>query len=96
MSDWLRTTLTELSAPDQAAIDAVDERAAQILRPAGALARLDDVASWMAGWQRTSTPAVTRPAALIFAADHGVAAASAVSAGHLRVLKYALRSVLAA
>jgi nicotinate-nucleotide--dimethylbenzimidazole phosphoribosyltransferase len=80
MSDWLRTTLTELSAPDQAAIDAVDERAAQILRPAGALARLDDVASWMAGWQRTSTPAVTRPAALIFAADHGVAAASAVSA----------------
>lgn len=80
MSDWLRATLTELRTPDQAAIDAVEDRAAQILRPAGALARLDDVASWMAGWQRTSTPAVTRPAALIFAADHGVAAASAVSA----------------
>jgi nicotinate-nucleotide--dimethylbenzimidazole phosphoribosyltransferase len=80
MSDWLRTTLAELRPPDQTAIDAIEDRAAQILRPAGALARLDDVASWMAGWQRTSTPAVTRPAALIFAADHGVAAATAVSA----------------
>ncbi len=80
MSDWLRATLTPLSAPDQAAIDAIEDRSAQILRPAGALARLDDVAAWMAGWQRTSTPAVSRPAALVFAADHGVAAASAVSA----------------
>lgn len=80
MSDWLRTTLADLRPPDQAAADAVDERAAQILRPAGALARLDDVASWMAGWQRTTAPAVVRPAALIFAADHGVAAAPAVSA----------------
>jgi nicotinate-nucleotide--dimethylbenzimidazole phosphoribosyltransferase len=80
MSDWLRTTLADLRPPDQAAIDAVEDRAAQILRPAGALARLDDVAAWMAGWQRTPTPAVTRPAALIFAADHGVAAAEAVSA----------------
>lgn len=80
MSDWLRATLADLRPPDQAAIDAIEDRAAQILRPAGALARLDDVAAWMAGWQRTSTPAVSRPAALIFAADHGVAAASAVSA----------------
>jgi nicotinate-nucleotide--dimethylbenzimidazole phosphoribosyltransferase len=37
------------------------------------LARLDTVAAWLAGWQRTARPAVTRPAALIFAADHGVA-----------------------
>jgi nicotinate-nucleotide--dimethylbenzimidazole phosphoribosyltransferase len=80
MSDWLRATLADLRPPDQAAADAVEERAAQVLRPTGALARLDDVASWMAGWQRTTTPAVVRPAALIFAADHGVAAASAVSA----------------
>jgi nicotinate-nucleotide--dimethylbenzimidazole phosphoribosyltransferase len=39
------------------------------------LARLDDVAAWVAAWQRTSNPAVRRPAALIFAADHGVSAA---------------------
>jgi nicotinate-nucleotide--dimethylbenzimidazole phosphoribosyltransferase len=53
----------------------VRDRAADILRPAGALARFDDVAAWVAEWQGTSTPAVRKPAALIFAADHGVTAA---------------------
>ena len=47
---------------------------AEILRPPGALARLDATAVWLAGWQRTATPAVTRPTALIFAGDHGVTA----------------------
>ncbi len=60
--------------PDEAAMAAVRQRAANVLRPAGALARLDELAAWLAGWQRTSRPGVKRPAALIFAADHGVAA----------------------
>jgi nicotinate-nucleotide--dimethylbenzimidazole phosphoribosyltransferase len=64
-----------MPARDEAAHDAVAARAADILRPSGALARLDEVACWAASWQRTSTPAVHRPAALIFAADHGVTAA---------------------
>ena len=54
---------------------AVRARAADILRPAGALARFDEVAEWVAQWQETPTPAVHHPAALIFAADHGVTAA---------------------
>lgn len=73
--NWLRDALAELAEPDLAAGDAVRDRAADILRPAGALARLDDLAAWMAEWQGTPTPAVRKPAALIFAADHGVAAA---------------------
>ena len=56
------------------------ERAAQILRPSGALAWLDELAEWIAGWHRTDRPRVERPVGLIFAADHGVAAAEAVSA----------------
>ncbi len=72
---WLRSATADMPTSDQASFDAVTERAANILRPAGALARLDEVAAWAAGWQRTSTPAVRRPAALIFAADHGVTAA---------------------
>jgi nicotinate-nucleotide--dimethylbenzimidazole phosphoribosyltransferase len=60
---------------DRAAGEAVRVRAADILRPAGALARLDDVAAWVAEWQRSPSPCVRKPAALIFAADHGVAAA---------------------
>jgi nicotinate-nucleotide--dimethylbenzimidazole phosphoribosyltransferase len=76
----LHERLHDLPDSDQAARAAVHERAAQILRPSGALAWLDDIAEWVAGWQRTPRPAVSRPAGLIFAADHGIAAATGVSA----------------
>lgn len=38
------------------------------------MARLDEVAVHIAAWQRTASPSIDRPAAVIFAADHGVAA----------------------
>ena len=65
--------LVDLPSPDAAAVAAVAERASRVLRPRGALACLDEVASWLAGWQRTTRPAVERPAAVVFVADHGVA-----------------------
>ena len=71
---WLRDAIDSMPHGDADASTAVRERAAQILRPSGALARLDDIAAWVAHWQATSQPAVRRPAALIFAGDHGVAA----------------------
>jgi nicotinate-nucleotide--dimethylbenzimidazole phosphoribosyltransferase len=76
----LHDRLADFPMPDEGAREAVHERAAQILRPSGALAWLDEIAAWVAGWQRTSRPSVSRPAGLIFAADHGVAAATKVSA----------------
>jgi nicotinate-nucleotide--dimethylbenzimidazole phosphoribosyltransferase len=72
--------LAELPRCDPSARDAVHERAANILRPSGALAWLDEIAAWVAGWQRTDQPRVDRPGGLIFAADHGIAAATKVSA----------------
>lgn len=59
--------------PDDLSRTAVAHRAATVLRPPGALQRLDDVAVWLSGWQRTDTPHVDRPSLLIAAADHGVA-----------------------
>jgi nicotinate-nucleotide--dimethylbenzimidazole phosphoribosyltransferase len=79
-TSWLTEAMATMPAADADAAAAVADRAAQILRPAGALARLDAVAEWVAAWQGTSTPSVTKPAALIFAADHGVAASGEVSA----------------
>ena len=76
----LHDQLANLPAADETARAAVHDRAADILRPSGALAWLDEIAAWVAGWQRTDLPAVRRPAGLIFAADHGVAAATKVSA----------------
>jgi nicotinate-nucleotide--dimethylbenzimidazole phosphoribosyltransferase len=71
----LASLLADLPEPDDRARAAVERRAASVLRPTGALARLDEVAAWLASWQRTERPAVERPHAIVFAADHGVAAA---------------------
>jgi nicotinate-nucleotide--dimethylbenzimidazole phosphoribosyltransferase len=82
---WFDDALTRLPAPDLDAARAVRARADDILRPAGALARLDELAVFVAGWQRTAAPRIERPAGLIFAADHGVAAAGDVSAYPMQV-----------
>ena len=66
--------LAGLPGPDRSARDRVAARAATVLRPAGAFARLDGVAAWLAGWQGTAAPRVERPHVAVFAADHGVAA----------------------
>ncbi len=63
--------LADLPSSDEASAAAVAARAADILRPQGALAKMDELAVWIAGWQQTATPRVIAPAALIFAGDHG-------------------------
>ena len=73
MDDELSVLLSDLPGPDSGAMAKVRGRANQVLRPTGALARLDEIAIWLAGWQRTERPGVERPAAAVFVADHGVA-----------------------
>ena len=80
--DGLDGIVAELAAapgPDPSARAAVAGRAERVLRPREAFARLDEVAVWLAGWQRSDRPAVSAPAAIVFVADHGVAS-SGVSA----------------
>jgi nicotinate-nucleotide--dimethylbenzimidazole phosphoribosyltransferase len=75
MSSIDKRVLSDLEGappPDEVSRRAIEERAANVLRPAGALARLDDVCAWLASWQRTTKPAVTKPAVVVFVADHGV------------------------
>jgi nicotinate-nucleotide--dimethylbenzimidazole phosphoribosyltransferase len=72
--DLVRRALAGLPEPDDEARQAVARRAADVLRPFGALARLDEIAVWLAGWQRTDRPHVERPSVVVFVADHGVAA----------------------
>jgi len=76
----LHAMVDDLPMPDVGSATAVADRAHDILRPTGALAVLDGLAVWLAGWQRTETPSVERPAVLVFCADHGVALADQVSA----------------
>ena len=84
----------DLPALDDGAALAVAGRAAQVLRPLGALARLDEVAAWLGGWQRTSEPRVTKPAVAVFVAEHGVAA-EGVSAYPTEVTAEMLRALRA-
>lgn len=73
--EWILREIAKGPAADESARDAVRRRADDILRPAGALARLDDLAVWVAGWQRTTSPRIDAPLGIVFAADHGVARA---------------------
>jgi nicotinate-nucleotide--dimethylbenzimidazole phosphoribosyltransferase len=73
-TDGLLDLLRDLPGPDRSARAALADRAGRALRPRGALARLDEVAVWLGGWQRTDRPGVSRPRAVLFAADHGVVA----------------------
>lgn len=66
--------LATAPAPDAESAAGVRARVEQVLRPSGAFARLDDIAVWLAGWQRTTRPGMNRPHVIAFAADHGVAA----------------------
>lgn len=68
----LERLLADLPDADSAAAAAVEARAQRVLRPTGALARLDGVAAWMAGWQRRTDPRADRPGCIVFAADHGL------------------------
>jgi nicotinate-nucleotide--dimethylbenzimidazole phosphoribosyltransferase len=92
MDEEVQALLGALPSPDEEAMAAVRDRAAQVLRPAGALARLDEVAVWLAGWQRTTHPRVEHPAAVVFVADHGVAA-EGVSAYPAEVTAAMLRAL---
>ena len=82
----LEDLLVDLPQPDRDARAAMRARADSVLRPAGALARLDEIAVWLAGWQRTDRPSVEHPWTLVFVADHGVASAG-VSAYPAQVTK---------
>ncbi|MDQ3739287.1 MAG: nicotinate-nucleotide--dimethylbenzimidazole phosphoribosyltransferase [Actinomycetota bacterium] len=86
----LHALLDDLPVPDLESAVAVADRAEHILRPSGALAVLDGLAAWLAGWQRTVTPRIERPAVLVFCADHGVALAEQVSAYPVEVTAAAL------
>lgn len=72
---WFHDALVDLPTADADASSAVAQRAASVLRPAGALRRFDETAVHVAAWQGTVHPRVERPAIVVFAGDHGVVGA---------------------
>lgn len=66
------SALATLPRPDPAAIAAARARQAHLTKPAGSLARLEELAIFFAGWQGRERPAITRGKVLVFAGNHGV------------------------
>jgi nicotinate-nucleotide--dimethylbenzimidazole phosphoribosyltransferase len=70
----LRALMTKLPAADEAARIAAQARDAVLTKPPGSLGRLEEIAAHLAAWQGRHPPRVDRPAILVFAGNHGVAA----------------------
>jgi len=65
----------DIPLPDDWARAANRERLDQLAKPVGALGRLEELSTWLAGVQSASPPhPLRRPRLVIFAGDHGVAA----------------------
>jgi nicotinate-nucleotide--dimethylbenzimidazole phosphoribosyltransferase len=72
--DDIRRLIAEMPGPDLAARAAAEQRQGQLVKPPGALGRLEEIAVFLAGWQGKAIPSVVRPTVAVFAATHGVSA----------------------
>ncbi len=70
----LRAACIDLPAGDDTAVAAVQARQAELTKPPGSLGRLEELAAWLARWQRRAMPRLDRVEILVFAGNHGVTA----------------------
>ncbi len=66
--------IADLPPVDGATQNKVAARQSQLTKPPGSLGKLEDIAIWMAGWQRTEHPDIAHGQCLVFAGNHGVVA----------------------
>lgn len=66
--------LASLPSPHRESIEVATARQQQLTKPLGALGRLEDIAIFLAGWQRRERPSLDAAKAVVFAGNHGVAA----------------------
>ena len=72
--DDIRALFLQLPEPDRSAATAATAREQELIKPRGALGRLEVISAHIAAWQGKARPVVNRPLVAIFAGSHGVAA----------------------
>lgn len=72
--DDIRALLRDLPAIDAVSLEKFKAHDQRLTKPPGALGRLEQVAGWVAGWQRRYPPRIDRPVVTVFAGNHGVVA----------------------
>ena len=73
-SSQISDVIADLPPVDGRTQNRAASRQAELTKPPGSLGRLEEVAIWMAGWQRRDCPAIEHGQCLIFAGNHGVVA----------------------
>ena len=68
--------LADLPPVDGATQNKVAARQSQSTKAPMSFGKLEDIAIWMAGWQRTKQPAIRHEQCFVFAGNHGVVAQS--------------------
>jgi nicotinate-nucleotide--dimethylbenzimidazole phosphoribosyltransferase len=69
----IRRIVAEMPTGALAAATAVMERERHLLKPPGALGRLEEITIWLATWQDKAPPRLDHPRISVFAGNHGVA-----------------------
>lgn len=72
--DAVRDVLRDLPVFDDAQGAAALARQAQLTKPQGSLGRLEEIAVFMAGWQRRAAPQAKAAQVIVFAGNHGICA----------------------
>ncbi len=67
-----RNACVTLPEADVASGDAVRARQAILTKPVGSLGQLEELAAWLATWQRRAMPKLDRIEIIVFAGNHGV------------------------
>jgi nicotinate-nucleotide--dimethylbenzimidazole phosphoribosyltransferase len=95
MTDVTSVFRQDIGRPDGDAGTAAEERQLQLVKPAGALGRLEELSVWLAAAQgRCPPPPLERARVVVFAGDHGVARAG-VSAYPSEVTGQMVRTIVA-
>jgi nicotinate-nucleotide--dimethylbenzimidazole phosphoribosyltransferase len=71
--DEIRAFCRDLPGGDARAAEAAAQRQQVLTKPPGSLGRLEDLAIWLAHWQRREIPRLDHVMITVFAGNHGVA-----------------------
>ena len=64
----LRNLCSNLPQADKAAQNAIAQREQQLTKPEGSLGRLEELTSWLGGWQQRATPQLENVQVLVLQA----------------------------
>lgn len=73
LCERLRDLLARMPGPSEAARQAAEARQRELTKPPGSLGRLEELATFVAGWLAKPEPQIRRPLVAVFAANHDVA-----------------------